>query len=256
MKSQEKTAENTMMDISFMEKIKILSQISPHLALSSPTSRNPTSTSAGRGCVIAVEGMDEKLSWAISDYLKELLGADEGCDVKSWDTESLPASLTASPTTETQDGYVEYHYLMIRMRIISSEIKKHIVSDSQSKPSATIHTTRTTVALLPRSFSLTLSSKYASLIPITDSYTTFDHWQWMAISWRGIIGPDLLIYCMRSTSDDIEGCGGLEVRVEGGQVVFVVRVEEDMDDRGTNIDDRTRRKLAFEVGEFVRGWKG
>jgi len=78
----------------------------------------------------------------------------------------------------------------------------------------------------------------------------------MAISWRGIIGPDLFIYCMRSTSEDIERCGDLEVRVEGGQEVFVVRVEEDMDDRGTNIDDRTRRKLAFEVGEFVRGWKG
>ncbi|KAL9614332.1 MAG: hypothetical protein Q9167_001135, partial [Letrouitia subvulpina] len=48
------------------------------------------------------------------------------------------------------------------------------------------------IALVPR-FQLTQTDTCASSVPISDSYSPTDHWQWMASLWRGIVGPDLTI---------------------------------------------------------------
>lgn len=125
------------------------------------------------------------------------------------------------------------------------------------------------VALIPGGFSLTLSDKFASTVAITDPYSPVDHWQWMATLWRGIVGADLVVYVVREYSsmtggggggdDDVSssssssthnknntnttGGGTVEYRAPGVMVVRVV---------GDKIDEKTERRLAFEVMEWVR----
>lgn len=128
----------------------------------------------------------------------------------------------------------------------------------------------TPVALIAGGFSLTLSDRFASTVAITDPYSPVDHWQWMATLWRGIVGPDLVVYARSMTAEEEAaamgassssgasssragggGAGGgsagpvgtVEYRAPG---VMVVRVA------GDRVDEKTERRLAFEVMEWVR----
>ncbi len=121
------------------------------------------------------------------------------------------------------------------------------------------------MALITGGFSCTLADRFAVSIPIVDSYAPIDHWQWMATMWRGIVGPDLVVY-VRSAgaaagaaagAGSGAGAGGAAappVPSNGGTVglelpwVMVVRVD---DDKGA-LDEKTERRLAFEVVEWVR----
>lgn len=126
------------------------------------------------------------------------------------------------------------------------------------------------VALMPSGFSLTLSDRFASTIAITDPYSPVDHWQWMATLWRGIVGADLVVYVRGSTPEEVSRNmgGGVEYRAPG---IMVVRVATTMTTAGngnsggggggssgdnnlnnTKIGEKTERRLAFEVMEWVR----
>lgn len=125
------------------------------------------------------------------------------------------------------------------------------------------------VALLPSGFSLTTSDHYASRIPINDAYAPVDHWQWAATLWRGIVGPDLTIYVKgvapvingngliggdwnaaeREEREEMIRSGGVEIR--GDCKAIIVRSE--IGAEGV-VEERTLRRLGFEVLEFVRGF--
>jgi hypothetical protein len=100
------------------------------------------------------------------------------------------------------------------------------------------------VALVPDGFSLTLSDRFACSVPILDSYAPVDHWQWMATLWRGIIGPDLVIYVRPSTEEEILRHGSVELKSAS---LLVVRVSN-----GTGLDEKTERRIGFEIIEWVR----
>lgn len=70
----------------------------------------------------------------------------------------------------------------------------------------------------------------------------------MATLWRGIIGPDLTIFVKRvSDKEEMERMGGVELRSDCA--VIVVRVPD-----GTGkMEEKTARRLGFEVLEIVRG---
>lgn len=68
----------------------------------------------------------------------------------------------------------------------------------------------------------------------------------MATLWRGIIGPDLTIYAARVGKDEQ---AGVEIRQDCSAII--VRVDE-----GKKMDEKTARRLGFEVMEFVRGEHG
>ena len=68
----------------------------------------------------------------------------------------------------------------------------------------------------------------------------------MATLWRGIVGPDLTIYAKRVDKDEMERCGGVEIREDCSGII--VRVSD-----SGNMDEKTARRLGFEVMEFVRG---
>lgn len=100
------------------------------------------------------------------------------------------------------------------------------------------------VALIAGGFSLTLSDKFACTVAITDPYSPVDHWQWMCTLWRGIVGPDLVIYVRSSTDDELSKLGVVEYKSPG---IMVVRVNQEK-----GLEEKTERRLAFEVMEWVR----
>lgn len=142
-------------------------------------------------------------------------------------------------------GTFNYLQTIMEWHSKSAEIIKHITTKrstpgSSSKPLLP-------VALIPDGFSLTLSDKFASTVAITDPYSPVDHWQWMATLWRGIVGPDLVVYIRASTSEELarSGSSAVEYRAPG---IMIVRVDAE---KGT-VDEKTERRLAFELMEWVR----
>lgn len=154
---------------------------------------------------------------------------------------------------------------------------------------------KTPIALIPHGYSLTLSDAYSMRLPINDSYAPVDHWQWMATLWRGIIGADLTVFVKGVGREEMDRCGGVEWSVGGGGRGIVVRIlvserggregslgstgdasagmglrrgsvstvgsgggerERERDKIRCRMDEKTRRRLGFEVGEWVRGIDG
>ena len=73
----------------------------------------------------------------------------------------------------------------------------------------------------------------------------------MATLWRGIVGPDLTIYVKKVDKGELEVKGGVEMRLEPDMKAIIVRVLE-----GERMEEKTARRLGFEVGEFVRSMEG
>lgn len=113
---------------------------------------------------------------------------------------------------------------------------------------------RLPIALLPNGYSLSISDRAASKIPIVDAYAPVDHWQWMATLWRGIIGVDLTIYVNPTGRGDEEVARGLGAPPLGGGVevkndarAIVVQAQNG------KVEERVLRRLGFEILEFIRG---
>jgi HMG box factor len=109
------------------------------------------------------------------------------------------------------------------------------------------------VALLPDGFSLTISDRFACRVPIADSYAPVDHWQWMATLWRGIVGPDLVIYVRGAEEEEMTRLQAVEM---SGAEIMKVRVAVPASASG-NMDqvvvgEKVERRLGFEVVEWVR----
>lgn len=186
---------------------------------------------------------------------------------------------SGSNTNHTPTGM--YHYLQTIMswHVRSAEIIKHITTQpSMYSPTSTISpeaeakrtlrnsshpTIRSSsrllpVALIPGGFSLSLSDRFASTVAITDPYSPVDHWQWMATLWRGIVGADLVVYVRGMTPDELaRNSGTVEYRAPGVMVVRVAMTAgggggSGSGDNNVKIDEKTERRLAFEVMEWVR----
>ncbi|KAJ4410251.1 slightly ste11-like protein [Gnomoniopsis sp. IMI 355080] len=147
---------------------------------------------------------------------------------------------TATPAAGT--SMLEYLQTIVEWHTKSAEIIKHITSKPNNAGDAA--TTTTPVALIPGGFSLTLSDRFACTAAITDPYSPVDHWQWGATLWRGIVGPDLVVYVRQMTAEEAARNSGLVESIAAG--VMVVSVA------GEKIDEKTERRLAFEVMEWVR----
>jgi HMG box factor len=106
------------------------------------------------------------------------------------------------------------------------------------------------VALLTDGFSLTLSDRFACRVPIGDSYAPVDHWQWMATLWRGIVGPDLVVY-VRSPEEEEMRDGRLQAVELKGVGIMMVRVVNPGQGEMV-VGEKVERRLGFEVVEWVR----
>lgn len=247
--SRARSIEAMIMTIPFINKIKLLSRISPALAPAGHTSP----VHEVRGVVIAVEGADIKLVQQVGEFIDEYLRQEPECLVKTWHVPSesgkeidtidskmtdIVTASTGNPSME-DDPFLGYLHTIQLWHQKSAEMTKFIttapppattttVAAPACEPASAIsHTTvpviatdspstnigkdkaPTPIALLPCGFSLSTSDHYASIIPINDAYAPVDHWQWMATLWRGIIGPDLTVYVRSISENDAEAMAEL-----------------------------------------------
>ncbi|KAI9640070.1 slightly ste11-like protein [Ciborinia camelliae] len=91
--SQARSIEAMVMTIPYMNKLTVLSKISPPLAAPGPTSP----AHEIRGAVIAVEGVEKGLIREVGDFIKSHLDKDASCVVRTWVTESSPGQESREP---------------------------------------------------------------------------------------------------------------------------------------------------------------
>lgn len=107
------------------------------------------------------------------------------------------------------------------------------------------------IAIVPR-YQLTTVDASAIGMPITDSYSVVDHWNWLAALWRGCVGPDVTIVVQARA--DLKGSGEnwdangthVDVRLREEKTVIVKVGKDD------EIDEKALRRVGFEVEEFLR----
>lgn len=267
--AQANSVEAMVMTIPFMNKIKVLSKISPALAV--PGAGSPVHEV--RGAVIAVEGPDSAAVAEVGRYIEAYLSKDDEIFLKSWEEEPKKEDGTVmtnggAGSSETFDRYLnvvrEWHRKGKEMESFVTTpppppVSEHSASNFSDTPISPTNTTsssstftlgnpsslsrtRTPVALLPRGFSLSTSDRFASRIPINDAYAPVDHWQWAATLFRGIIGPDLTIYVTGGKDEDRHVAAGVDIRNDCAAMVV------------SGSEEKNLRRLGFEVLEFVRGF--
>lgn len=170
-------------------------------------------------------------------------------------THGIPSAVAAAAATGT--SMLDYLQMIMDWHPKSAEIVKHVTTTaappSPASPTATTdnnkpNTTTTPVALIADGFSLTMSDRFASHIPLVDHYSPVDHWLWMATLWRGIVGADLVVYVRSGGTVGGAGGGGGAVVEMVAPGAMLVRVGAG----GDRVDEKTERRLAFEVMEWVR----
>ncbi|KAL8710307.1 MAG: hypothetical protein Q9220_005077 [cf. Caloplaca sp. 1 TL-2023] len=289
--SQAKSVEAMVMSIPPLNKIRILSKISPPLANPSPASP----AFATKGLIVAIDGQDFAVVEQITAFLNTVLTSSYAVKVfqSPIAAEELreSASSTVSDSTTTTASIETCHLNMAKYLALSAELKTYITSvpaaavtipspavspksilppsssfipipETQSSSSATTGIPSIPIALIP-AYQLTHTDFSACRVPIDDNYAPTDHWQWMASMWRGIVGPDITI-AVKMFEDEQQQMGGRNGRKGGGggeapevdvrledSRAVVLRVE-----RGGKIGEGALRRVGFEVGEWIRGKVG
>jgi HMG box factor len=279
-----------VMSIPFINKIKVLSKITPPLAKPGPASP----AYQIRGAIIAIEGLDIELVKKMVTYLESILAKtdDPIASIKIFPGPEVDTSSKAkdaapdiSGGSNMADATVNYLEIISTWHKISNSAAEYITPPlPQPFPQPTTNTTERDssdsvstntiipkteslaitsptssaktisplpIALIPR-YQLTTSDYHAVRIPINDAYSPFDHWQWMATLWRGCVGPDMTVYVRVCERDEFERAGGGGVEVRPDTSVLVVRVVKDKEGI-EGFEDRVLRRLGFEVEEWVRG---
>ncbi|KAH6666470.1 HMG box protein [Plectosphaerella plurivora] len=271
--------EAIIMSIPFINKLKVLDKISPPFAPPNPMSPDIET----RGAVIAVESPDPILLEQVGTALHRGLLSLSEIEVKTWvdghprtpreEDSRMSGSSSASSSRKNShdslalsDMYVDYMQKMVSWHDKSRQIIRHITSRPMSPggrssmggrrasegevivvqgPVIPPATPRLPVALLPNGFSLTISDRHACRIPIADTYAPVDHWQWMATMWRGIVGPDLVVYVKPCLEEELARGSAVELKGNGLMMVKVLQ--------GAVFDEKMDRRVCFEVVEWLRG---
>ncbi|KAH7015317.1 hypothetical protein EDB80DRAFT_889536 [Ilyonectria destructans] len=262
---QARSVEAMVMSIPFTRKLAVLARISQPLAPPRPGSPGVET----RGAVIAVEGPKSKMVQQVGQTVEKALLACDQYNVKTWanhSTQELQGDESRSDpegaSSESQSFFMSYFQTMLHWHEKSREIVKHIIGpknndagdiprrgsgeSNSSAESLANPPSNIPVALLKEGFSLTLSDVFACTTPIADAYAPVDHWQWMATLWRGVIGPDMVVYVKPSVEEEIAKHGAVHVQKRPGLMVVRVPV-------GSDLDEATERRVAFEVVEWLRG---
>lgn len=260
---QARSVEAMVMTIPYVNKIKLLTSVSPPLPAPGPTSP----AQEVRGAIIVVEGSDEALLAEVGSFISEhLSNKDFSCAIKTWGTSAsslaadtemtdvpgVSSKVSIPSDNEEKDPFIEFLSIISGWHQKSLEMTKYITTAPTSAPFEPIEEGNSSlkpkvlpIALVPNGFSLTTSDTFALRIPINDSYAPVDHWQWMATLWRGIVGADLTIYVSSVGKEEMSKLPGVEIKADCATIV--VRIPE-----GGKMDEKTARRLGFEVVEFVR----
>ncbi|KAL1969511.1 hypothetical protein VTN77DRAFT_8949 [Rasamsonia byssochlamydoides] len=277
--------EATVMTIPVVNKIKVLSKISPPL-----TNRSTAKNSLPRGAVIAVDGQDPALVNIMLKYLGTLLTKDGKYAVRVFEGPEIRPRQNPPKAGERGD----YLNVISVWHRISDEISQFILSKSGSNGTRAVEdssspvspksivprSSRTQVsspmissnnglanglgqtsvshakvpnpvpiALVPR-YQLTTADMFACSIPINDSYAPLDHWQWMASLWRGCVGPDVTVHIRECDREELDrhGVGNpVEVRLNDARTLIVRRTP----DSAKELEEKALRRVGFEIEDFL-----
>ncbi|KAF2708241.1 hypothetical protein K504DRAFT_381956 [Pleomassaria siparia CBS 279.74] len=243
---QSRSVEAMVMSVPSSVKIKVLGRITPPLKDPGPTSP----AIKVRGAIIAIEGEDLEAVKELSEWLKDFLSKDKEYNPQVAEPPRGPSE------DETDVTFEDYLDLIREWHAKSKELISFITtpitssdSDSEAKergtgtPSSQEISSIKPVAILP-TYQLHASDTYASRIPIQDSYSPTDHWQWMATLWRGTVGPDLTIYVK-----NLEGKEEAKKLVELEEQVRCLTVYRE---KGASFESSALRRVGFEVGEWIQ----
>jgi HMG box factor, other len=249
-----------------------------------------------RGPLIALEGASLDILKDITSVVEKALSVSEECSVRIWgDAESVTSSEVsqAADLLNFTNPVAKFQVKMLKWHRMSEDLVHYMThfptsradqsakgpgggDDMDKSSSSGISTVNTysrreissggaesssrklPVAVLSAGYSLTASDRSAAALHIADAYRPDDHWRWVATMWRGIVGPDLVVYVMR--------CTELEMRVNqvvefANAGVLVVRIPESATGGGGGgsgseatavVDERLERRLGFEIMEWVR----
>lgn len=267
--------ETTVMTIPFLNKIKVLAKICPPLT---PSFRE--ANGLRRGAVIAVDGQDPTIVANAVDYLNTALKKEEKYQVRVFEgpdvrprngpsgqatvdylqiiplwhrvSEDIVSFVKALPEEKPPD---EVSSGVSPKTIIPQTAKLQIDSPTHSSDSGVSPTpspARSTaplfpVALVPQ-YQLTTSDAFACSVPINDSYTALDHWQWMASLWRSCVGPDVTIYIRECEKDEMERAGGntVELRLQDARTIVVRKIAGSQ-----GLEEKILKRLGFELEDFL-----
>ncbi|KAK7397811.1 slightly ste11-like protein [Neonectria punicea] len=264
---QPRSVEATIMSVSFVRKMTVLGRICQ------PVSKVRGSEVDTRGPVIAVEGPKSRILQQVGQAVEKALMESKQFNLKTWANHSIQElddgdifdHEREGEPSESHGRYVSHLRTMMLWHEKSQEIEQHIAHidgpkpdeageiprrgsaesssslDSHGKPTSS----NVPVALLKEGYSLTVSDMLACNVPITDAYGPIDHWQWLATLWRGVVGPDLVVYVKPSMDEEIAKHGTVHVQKRPGLVLVRIPV-------GSNLDEATERRVGFEVVEWVR----
>ncbi|EAS36130.3 HMG box transcriptional regulator [Coccidioides immitis RS] len=273
-RNRQNEVEAMVMTIPFVNKIKMLSKISPPFTTTRPARER-------HGAVIAVEGQASESVRCVVRYLQSVLSSKDGQIVRVFDGPNLDSSKSPSMAEDMRDATVQYLETISAWHKISEEIM-HFINDSRAvginqlehgKLSAELSPKSLAprpnmatqdldgavpispdsafrIALVPR-YQLSTADAHACATPINDSYAPIDHWQWMASLWRGCVGPDVTVYVQDCEHEELIKFGEgnpVENRLDDARTLAVRRLAES----ANSIEEKALRRIGFEVDEFLR----
>ncbi|KAB5585451.1 HMG box protein [Coniochaeta sp. 2T2.1] len=282
--SQARGVEAMIMSIPYINKLKVLEKIAPPLAPGSPGNET-------RGPVIAVEGAVPSLVRQVGAIVERALAASGECAVRTWSSDNgktegveggqlgfatylrtitdwhgksaeIVKHITTSPeparrgSDVSMDGGSGDERKSNPGSVSGEATRASSVNTAVSAPQpqgAQQQRPLLPVALLTEGFSLTISDRFACKVPIADSYAPVDHWQWMATLWRGIVGPDLVIYVRGAEEEEMTRLQAVEMNgadIMKVRVVVPTGAAANMND--VVVGEKVERRLGFEVVEWVR----
>lgn len=251
--SPERAPRDQIMGISVSKKLGVLNKICPSLPKSAPG----TPGFGSRGPIIAVEGHKDRVLQEVEHAVERALQiAPEEIALKTWNhnfPEDIPVQGVPCEKEEVsfEEALPSILQHTIGWHMKSKEMVGHVQRKEEGSPLGMSHeTTSTPAALIKGGFSLTVSDKFAcsTVHSINKLYTPVDHWQWMATLWRGIVGPDLIVYVKICSDEEISKGRPVEFQERMGAII--VRIAQNK-----GLDEATERRLAFEVIEWMRsGW--
>ena len=257
------------MSIPNLNRIRVLAKSSRPLHSPGPTSPGYRT----RGYVVAIDGTDKQATKQIITALQETFS---GHRVRLFEG---PAAIPDEETT----SFPDFLHTIQQYHELSKQVIDYITTPSSPSPVSPKTVPRKPMTrsearasdseaeegrpdespvpiALVSPWQLTVTDAYASCVPIDDSYAPEAHWQWMASSWRGVVGADVTIAVKDPSTDDAAGENGgksgkervptVDVRLEEANSVVV------KGERGGGVNEGALRRVGFEVGEWVSGLIG
>lgn len=250
--------EESVMSIPLKRKIGLLARVSRPVR----APRLGATAGSNRGVFIAVEGPNSDMLQDVSRAVEKSAAAavgDVAMKTFAGDADNSDMAVGGEKGEKEQseeeldaDGYQSYFRLVMSWQDRAKKIAQHVAGEHESSApksprssSASAPNRKLPIALVKDGYSLTMADKSACGTPISDLFSPQDHWQWMASLWRGMPSPDLVVYVVPASDDEIKQLGAVELAKQMG--LITVRIPA-----GKSLDESTESRMAFELSEWMR----